>query len=46
VCLDLGIKTMIFDDYLPLYGMTIPALARFKVRDFEQHGNLAIAFFD
>lgn len=44
-CLDLGIKTMIFDDYLPQFGMTIPALAKFPVKDFEPHGNLAIAFF-
>ena len=46
VCLDLGIRTMIFDDFLPQFGMTIPALAKFPVKRFEPHGNLAIAFFD
>ena len=44
-CLDLGIKTMLFDDFLPQFGMTIPALARFQPTEFESDGNLALAKF-
>ena len=44
-CLDLGIKTMLFDDWLPEFGLTIPALSRFKVREIFVNGNLALARF-
>lgn len=45
MCLDIGIKTMLFDDVLPKYGMTIPALAKFPVKEFEIHGNMGIGIF-
>ena len=44
-CLDLGIKTMLFDDFLPQFGMTIPALARYQPIELESDGNLALAKF-
>ena len=45
-CLDLGIKTMIFDDFLPQFGQTIAALSHFpNLKLLEANGNLALGKF-